>query len=58
MQRLTRTVGQHNISGLDMVAILPWLHLAVHLVRGVFVFEEGASSSSQVVVQIVNVIDE
>lgn len=56
MQWLPRTVGQHNISRLNMVAILPWLHFTIHLMGGVFVFKEWDSRSPQVVVEIIYVI--
>lgn len=49
MQRLPRTVGQHDISRMNVVAILPWLHFTVHLMGGVFA-EERDSGSSHVVV--------
>lgn len=49
MQRLPWTVGQHNISGLNVVAVLPCLHFTVHLMRGVFVFKERHSRSPHVV---------
>lgn len=56
MQRLPRTVGQNHISRLNVVAVLPWLHLTVHLMGGVFVFKERDSCSSHVVVQIIHII--
>lgn len=57
MQRLPRAVGQHNVSRLNVVAILPWLHFSIHLMGGVFVFKERDSRSSHVVVQIIYIID-
>lgn len=56
MQGLPRTVGQHHITGLDMIAILPRLHFAVHCMGGVFVFEERDSCSSHVVVEVIDII--
>lgn len=58
MQRLPRTVGQHNISRLNVVPVLPWLHFPVHLMGVVFVLKERDSRSSHVVVQIVDIVDE
>lgn len=57
MQRLPRTVGQHDVSRLNMAAVLPRLHFSIDLMRSVFVFKERASCSFQVVVKIIYIID-
>lgn len=57
VQRLSWTVGQHNISRLDVVSILPRLHFPIYLMGGIFIFKEWDSSSSHVV-EVIYIVNE